>query len=89
MRSKFCFLGDSGHGQDELWRQEEPGFVYMNSVAIAGVEEKGGGSPLQARIFHGLAFTAQDCPQSIQSRLQEASRRNEGAPLRLSFFHDL
>lgn len=72
--------------------------VYMNSVAIAGVEptlgaglveEKGEGSPSQARIFHRLAFSAKDCPQSIQSRLQKASRRKEDAPLRPSFLCDL
>lgn len=32
-------------------------------------------SPSQARIFHRLTFAAQRCPQSMWSRLEEASRR--------------
>lgn len=36
----------------------------------------------QARIFHRLTFSAQGCPQSNQSKVKEASRREEGVPLR-------
>ncbi|CAI9153632.1 unnamed protein product [Rangifer tarandus platyrhynchus] len=32
--------------------------------------------------LHRLMFSAQGCPQSIQARLEEASRREEGPPLR-------
>lgn len=39
-------------------------------------------SPSQASIFHRVTFSAQDCPQSIQPRVKEASRREEGVPLR-------
>lgn len=43
-----------------------------------GEKEKGRlVSPSQARIFHRLTFSAQGCPQSIQSRLKEVSRRGE------------
>ena len=32
--------------------------------------------------LHRLMFSAQGCPQSFQARLEEASRREEGPPLR-------
>lgn len=41
-------------------------------------------SPLQTGIFHRLPFSAQGCPQSMRSRLEEATRREEGAFLRPS-----
>lgn len=39
-------------------------------------------SPSQASIFHRLTLSAQGCPQSIQPRVKEASRREGGVPFR-------
>lgn len=80
--------GPGREGKAEAWRQEEPacwngrlGHRWASSDRSVGRLSLVV-SPSQARISHRFTFSDQGCPQSVQSRGKQTSRREEGAPLR-------